>query len=37
VRFVPAVSIDGFDDSILTDTSSDAGDPNIRGRRGHLP
>jgi hypothetical protein len=36
VRFVPAVSINGFDDYIVTYTSSDAGDANIRGRRGHL-
>jgi hypothetical protein len=36
LRTTPAVSINGFDDYILTYTSSDAGDANIRGRRGHL-
>ena len=36
VRFVPAVSINGFDDYIVSYTSPDGSETNIRGRRGHL-
>lgn len=35
-RFDAAVSINGFDQYMLTYTSLDSGDLNIRGRRGHL-
>jgi hypothetical protein len=36
-RFLPAVSVNGFNDYILTYTSPDASDDtNIRGRRGHV-
>ncbi len=35
-RFDAAVSINGLDDYLLTYTSFESGDLNIRGRRGHL-
>jgi hypothetical protein len=35
-RFDPAVSMDGANNYMLTYTSNDSGDLNIRGRRGHL-